>query len=146
MQERNTKRPEFRNIGLFTSLPAYVMRFPPSAFVSLLHRVSGLILFLLLPAIIWAFDASVSSEISFAKFSNVFENGFWFVPGWMLKLVILVVMWSFLMHMIAGLRHLWLDVSHSATEKRSAMGSAKVVLVLTGVLTVALGAKLFGLY
>lgn len=145
-QDPRKPRPQFRNLGLFTSLPAYVFRFPPTAIVSLLHRVSGALLFLLLPAIIWLFDTSVSSEISFAKMSGVFDRGIWIFPGWLFKLALLVIAWSFVYHMIAGLRHVWMDVSHSATDKKSAMNSAKTVLILSLVIAVVLAAKVFGLY
>ena len=51
------KRPEFRNIHAFRDLPGY--RWPPAAVVSGMHRASGLMLFLLLPFIIWMFDLSL---------------------------------------------------------------------------------------
>jgi succinate dehydrogenase / fumarate reductase cytochrome b subunit len=58
----------------------------PAGIVSILHRVSGLLMFLLLPFIIWMFDNSLSSEISFEIFS-AFNVGIGFVPGWFIKLV-----------------------------------------------------------
>ena len=67
MTQLAKKRPEFRNINALTDLPTY--RLPVAGIVSILHRISGLIMFLLLPFIVWMFDTSVSSEISFAKFS-----------------------------------------------------------------------------
>ena len=59
------KRPEFRNINAFTDLPSY--RLPVAGIVSILHRISGFIMFALMPFIIWMFDKSISSEVSFAK-------------------------------------------------------------------------------
>jgi succinate dehydrogenase / fumarate reductase cytochrome b subunit len=73
------KRPEFRNIHALQDLPSY--RLPPAGIVSILHRISGVIMFLLLPFILWMFDASLSSEFSFAKFKAVFNEGCGFVPG-----------------------------------------------------------------
>ena len=73
MTETAPKRPEFRNISALTDLPTY--RLPPAGWVSILHRVSGALMFLLLPFIIWMFDMSVSSEISFAKFKLAFNLG-----------------------------------------------------------------------
>lgn len=146
MKRNEVSRPKFTNVGLLNDLPAYVLRFPPSAIVSLLHRVSGFILCLLLPVLLFAFDASLSSEDSFNQLLSVFQQGIWGVPGWVLKLLVLVVIWSFLHHLIAGLRYLHLDVSHSAAEKKLAMRSARLVLCLSVVLTVAIGAKLFGIY
>ncbi len=138
------KRPEFRNINVFTDVRTY--RLPAAGFVSILHRVSGVVMFLLMPFIIWLFDTSVSSEISFAKFKAAFNSGLGFVPGWFFKLVALALIWAYLHHFCAGLRHLWMDMSHSAVNKEFGKSSAIVVLVLSVGLTVVLGAKLFGLY
>ena len=137
-------RPEFRNINAFTDLTTY--RLPLAGLVSILHRVSGALMFVLLPLIIWLFDTSVSSEISFNKFKAAFTSGLWFFPGWFMKLVALALIWAFLHHFIAGLRHLWMDVSHSATSKEFGKSSAAVALGLSVLATLALGAKLFGLY
>jgi succinate dehydrogenase / fumarate reductase cytochrome b subunit len=137
------KRPEFRNINAITDLPSY--RLPPAGWVSILHRISGFILFLLMPFIIWMFDTSLTSEISFAKFKSVFNVGAGFLPGWFIKLVALAMIWAYLHHFIAGIRHLWMDVNH-AVSKEFGRSSALVTLALGIGLTVILGAKLFGLY
>jgi succinate dehydrogenase / fumarate reductase cytochrome b subunit len=137
------KRPEFRNINAFKDLPSY--RWPLAAMVSGMHRASGLIMFLLLPFIIWLFDTSLSSEYSYARFSAAFSAGLGFLPGWFIKLVALGLIWAYLHHVIAGLRHLWMDVAH-AVSKEFGRSSAVVTLVLSLGLTAVLGAKLFGLY
>ena len=143
MTETAPKRPEFRNISALTDLPTY--RLPPAGWVSILHRVSGALMFLLLPFIIWMFDMSVSSEISFAKFKYAFNVGLGFVPGWFMKLVALALIWAYLHHLIAGMRHLFMDVQH-AVSKEFGRSSALVTLGLSIALTLVLGAKLFGLY
>ena len=102
-------------------------------------------MFLLLPFIVWMFDTSVSSEISFAKFSAAFNIGLGFVPGWFIKLVALAIIWSYLHHIIAGLRHLYMDMCHAVT-KEFGKSSAVITLALSLGLTAVLGAKLFGLY
>jgi succinate dehydrogenase / fumarate reductase, cytochrome b subunit len=135
------KRPEFRNINAFKDLPTY--RLPPAGLVSILHRISGVLMFVLLPLAIWIFDTSVSSEISFARFRAAFNVG---AGGVILKLIALALLWAYLHHFIAGVRHLLMDVSHAAVSKERGDTSAKVTLVLSLVLTVILGAKLFGLY
>lgn len=137
------KRPEFRNINAFTDLPGY--RLPLAGLVSILHRISGAIMFVLLPFIIWMFDVSVSSEISFARFKGVFNSGWGLAPGWFMKLVLLALIWAYLHHLIAGLRHLWMDVSH-AVSKEFGKNSAATTLVLSIGLTLIFGAKLFGAY
>ncbi|MBD8051820.1 succinate dehydrogenase, cytochrome b556 subunit [Limnohabitans radicicola] len=143
MTELARKRPEFRNINALKDLPTY--RLPAAGWVSILHRVSGLLMFILMPLIIWLFDNSITSEISFAKFSAAFNVGIGFVPGWFMKLVALALIWGYLHHFIAGLRHLYMDVCHAVT-KEFGKSSAIVTLVLSLSLTAALGAKLFGLY
>jgi len=136
------KRPVFRNIHI-TQIVSY--RLPPAGIVSILHRVSGLLMFLLLPFVIWMFDTSISTEISYDGFANAFVAGFGFLPGWFIKLVCLGLIWAFLHHAIAGVRHLWMDATHSVS-KAQGHNSALVTLVSSVALTVLLGAKLFGLY
>ena len=143
MTELAKKRPEFRNINALVDLPTY--RLPAAGFVSILHRISGLVMFLLLPFVVWMFDTPVSSEISFAKFKAAFNIGVGFVPGILVQLLALVLIWAYLHHLIAGLRHLYMDANH-AVSKEFGKSSAMVTLVLSLGLTAALGAKLFGLY
>jgi succinate dehydrogenase / fumarate reductase, cytochrome b subunit len=137
-----TPRPVFRNIHV-SQIVAY--RLPPAGIVSILHRISGALMFVLMPFIIWMFDTSLSSEISYESFTSAFSVGIGFVPGVLVKLVTLALLWAYLLHFIAGVRHLWMDVTHSVTKEQG-HSSAVVTLVASTVLTVLLGAKLFGLY
>jgi len=115
---------------------------PLPGVVSILHRISGGILFVLLPFIIWMFDTSVSSEVSYLRFTSAFTAGIGFLPGWLIKLVVLVLIWAYLHHFVAGLRHLWMDATHSVGLK-FARQSAIATLAFSLVLTLALGIKLF---
>lgn len=142
MADTLKQRPEFRNIHV-TELRNYNM--PPAAYVSILHRVSGALMFLLLPFVVWLFDVSVTSEVSFESFRSAFIAGIGFVPGWFIKLVCLALIWGYLHHFTAGVRHLWMDATHSVS-KQQGRSSALVTLVFSLALTVLLGAKLFGLY
>ncbi len=137
------ERPEFRNINALDDLPGY--RWPLAAIVSGMHRASGLFMFLLMPFIIWMFDTSVSSEFSFARFTSAFTNGIGFVPGILVKLVALGLIWAYLHHFFAGMRHIRMDIFHTVT-KEAGKSTAQLTLVLSLGLTVVLGAKLFGLY
>ena len=143
MTQPSQDRPEFRNINAFVDLPTY--RLPAAGWVSILHRVSGALMFLLLPFIIWLFDKSISSEISFAKFRAAFNVGVGIYPAWFISLVTLALIWAYLHHLIAGLRHLYMDATHSV-DKAFSQRSAVFTLALSLGLTVLLGAKLFGLY
>jgi succinate dehydrogenase / fumarate reductase cytochrome b subunit len=121
---------------------ALAYRLPLAGWVSILHRISGLVMFVLLPFIIWMFDTSLTSEISFGLFTSVFAAGVGFVPGWFFKLVALALMWAFLHHFIAGVRHLWMDATHSVT-KEFGHQSAVATIALSLLLTLALGYRLF---
>jgi succinate dehydrogenase / fumarate reductase cytochrome b subunit len=132
-------RPEFRNIHV-SQIVAY--RLPPAGIVSILHRVSGVLMFLLMPFIIWMFDTSVTSEVSYGVFKAAFAAGVGFIPGWFLKLVALALIWAYLHHLIAGVRHLWMDATHAVTKEFGHL-SAVVTLALSVALTLALGFKLF---
>jgi succinate dehydrogenase / fumarate reductase, cytochrome b subunit len=140
MPELTKQRP-----GTMRLIDAVKYRLPLAGVVSILHRASGAIMFVLLPLLIWLFDVSVTSEMSYERFTAAFGAGIGWVPGWLVKLVVWALIWSFLHHFIAGVRHLWMDATHSVT-KEFGRQSAVVTLGLSVVLTLALGAKLFGLF
>jgi succinate dehydrogenase / fumarate reductase, cytochrome b subunit len=142
MAETLKARPVHRNIHV-SQIVSY--RLPPAGIVSILHRISGASLFLLMPLAIWMFDTSVSTEISFDVFRNAFVGGIAFVPGWLVKLLVLALIGAYLLHFIAGVRHLWMDMTHSVTKEQGHM-SAVSTLVLSAVLWIALGAKFYGVY
>ncbi|MDR7272237.1 succinate dehydrogenase / fumarate reductase cytochrome b subunit [Pelomonas saccharophila] len=142
MTDSVKKRPVYTNIHV-TQIVSY--RLPPAGIVSILHRISGLLMFLLLPFVVWMLDNSLSTEISFETFTNVFVAGVAGIPGWFVKLVALALIWGYLFHFIAGVRHLWMDATHSVS-KAQGHSSALITLILSTLLTLLLGAKLFGLY
>ena len=131
--------------GEMRLIDATQYKLPPAGVVSILHRISGILMALLLPFVIWLFDKSLSSEISYDEFRGAFLAGIGFVPAIIVKLVTLVLMWGFLHHFCAGVRHLWMDATHSVS-KEFGRQSAIATLVVSLVLTVLSGAKLFGLY
>jgi len=142
MADSAKTRPIYRNIHV-TQIVSY--RLPPAGIVSILHRISGLLMFFLLPFVVWMLDASLTSEISYDGFTNVFAAGVAGLPAWFVKLVVLGLLWAYLHHFIAGVRHLWMDATHSVS-KAQGHNSALVTLGLSIALTLVLGAKLFGLY
>lgn len=142
MADEHKQRPVFTNIHV-SQIVAY--RLPPAGLVSILHRVSGALMFVLLPLVVWLLDVSLTSEVSYERFSNAFIAGVGVVPAFLLKLIVLALIWSFLHHLIAGVRHLWMDVTHNVSLQQGRL-SALITLGASGVLTLVLGAKLFGLY
>jgi succinate dehydrogenase / fumarate reductase cytochrome b subunit len=131
--------------GTMRLIDATRYRLPLAGLVSILHRASGALMLVLLPFVIWMFDTSVSSEVSFDVFASAFTAGLGPLPGWMLKIVVLALLWAYLHHFIAGVRHLYMDATHSVT-KDFGRQTAVVTLVLSIALTLLLGAKLFGLF
>lgn len=140
MPEVSRQRP-----GTMRLVDAFQYKLPPAGVVSILHRVSGGLMFVLLPFVIWLFDNSLTSEISYERFTSAFVAGIGIVPGWGIKLVVLALLWAYLHHFIAGVRHLWMDMTHSVSKEQG-HSSAIVTLVASVALTLLLGAKLFGLY
>ena len=129
-------RPKFRNIHV-TQLAQY--RLPPAGIVSILHRISGALLFLVgMPFLLYLFDQSITSEISFERYRAV-------VSHWFAKLVLLALIWGYFHHFIAGIRYLLLDL-HVGIDKASSRTSAVTVLGLSLVLTAIAALKLFGAF
>ena len=105
------------------------IRLPLPALVSILHRVSGAVLFLLLPLLLVLFEMSLESPQSFAHFKQVFAH-------WTIKLVLTGLAWAYLHHLCAGIRHLFLDLDYG-TELEAARASSWAVLAVSVVLTAA---------
>jgi len=128
--------------GTMRLVDAFQYRLPIAGVVSILHRASGMLMFFLLPFVVWLFDVSLTSEISYGRFTAVFAAGAGFVPGWFFKLVALALIWAYLHHFIAGVRHLWMDATHSVS-KEFGRQSAVFTIGASLLLTLVLGAKLF---
>ncbi|CAN1552487.1 SdhC Succinate dehydrogenase/fumarate reductase, cytochrome b subunit [Burkholderiaceae bacterium] len=128
-------KPVYRNIGLAQLIHYHL---PWAGKVSILHRISGAALFLFLPFLLYLFDQSLASELSYKKFQAIVANPF-------AKLILLGLIWSFLHHFFAGIRYLLLD-REIGINKVPANRSAIMVLVISFSLTVILGAKFFGLF
>ena len=133
--EVKSPKPVYRNIGL-AQLVHYRLPWPGK--VSILHRISGAALFLMLPFILYLLDQSLASELSYQKFQA-------FTGNILVKLICLGLIWCFLHHFCAGIRYLLLDLE-IGVEKSEANRSAIVVFVLGVTLTAIVGLKLFGFY
>ncbi|HZX26603.1 MAG TPA: succinate dehydrogenase, cytochrome b556 subunit [Telluria sp.] len=129
------ERPQFRNIHI-TDIVRY--RLPLPGKVSIMHRISGVLMFVLLPFILWLLDLSLKSETTFDYFKGVFS-----LP--LVKLIVLALAWAYIAHFSAGIRHLALDL-HYGGDKPSARKTAGTVLAVTAVLTILVALKLFGVF
>ncbi len=135
MSELKTSKPQFRNINI-TDIARY--RLPLAGILSILHRISGALMFVLLPFILLLLDKSLMSEISFEYFKGI-------VSHWFVKLIILALCWAYLHHFCAGIRHLFMDV-HFGLSKEQAKKSAALVLAISLPLTALVALKLFGVF
>lgn len=123
----NKKRPKH--------LALHLIKLPLPGFVSILHRVSGLLLFLALPLLLWMLQYSLRSIETYTQLQTVFAHT-------LFKLLMLGLLWAFLHHFCAGLRYLAIDL-HYVRSLAQARASSKVVLVVSLILTALLGAKLW---
>ena len=98
--------------GTMRLLDAVKYRLPLAGVVSILHRASGLLMFVLLPFIVWLFDMSITSELSYAQLIEVTES----VPA---KLVLCGLAWAFIHHFMGGIRHLVNDMHIGITKEAS---------------------------
>ncbi len=129
---RDEIRPRF---GVMRLIDATGYRLPLAGFVSILHRASGMLMFLLLPFILYLLDKSLTSEATFAELQVL-------TSGVFVKLVILALSWAYLHHFCAGVRHLLMDL-HYGLDKDTARQSAVGVLVTSLVLAALIALKLF---
>lgn len=109
----NPTRP--KNLNLFT------IHFPIPAIISILHRISGVLLFLLIPLVIWALDFSLT------------ESGFDTLQQWLDTFYAKFIFWALLVpfcyHLVAGIRHLFMDIEVGVTLKAARLSSVLTLIV-----------------
>lgn len=130
MTEITKQRPKFLNL--------VAIKLPLPGFASILHRVSGAGLFLMLPLLIWLLQLSLDSQESFETLKAVIANP-------LVKLILLGLIWAFLHHFCMGIRILLIDVQ-IGVDKQPARASAIAVLAISLTLTAIFGLKLLGAY
>jgi succinate dehydrogenase / fumarate reductase cytochrome b subunit len=116
-------RPKYLNLAQ--------IRLPVPGVVSIMHRVSGAALFLFIPFLLTLFEMSLESVQTYNRFKGVFAH-------WAVKLVVIGLVWAYLHHLLAGIRHLALDL-HYGTELQAARTTSWVVLAAAIVLTALFG-------
>jgi succinate dehydrogenase / fumarate reductase cytochrome b subunit len=116
-------------------LALHKIKLPLSGYVSILHRISGALLFLALPFLLLLLDQSLRS---IETYTNLTEN----LAHPVLKLMLLGLLWAFLHHFCAGLRYLAIDL-HLLPTLAAARASSRWVLAVSLILTVVLGAQLW---
>jgi succinate dehydrogenase / fumarate reductase cytochrome b subunit len=121
------RRPVYLNL--------FKIRLPLPGLMSILHRASGALLFLLLPLLLYGLQQSLASEQGFAALQDGFRQP---LP----KLALLGTIWAYLHHFCMGLRHLALDLD-IGVDLPQARFSARLVLVASIALTLMIGVRLW---
>ena len=116
-------------------LALHLIKLPLPGFVSILHRISGLLLFIALPLLLLMLQYSLRSIETYTQLLAVLAHP-------LVKLMLLGLLWAFLHHFCAGLRYLAIDLDYGV-KLAQARASSKAVLAVSLVLTVLLGAKLW---
>ena len=111
------------------------IRLPLPGVVSIMHRISGAVLFLALPLLLWWLQQSLMSFNTFTALKAAFSH-------WFIKLLIIGLLWGYLHHLCAGIRHLVLDLD-VGTELSAARMSSKLVLGVSITLTIVIGVLLW---
>lgn len=111
------------------------IRLPIPGIVSILHRISGVLLFLSLPLLLCFLAGTLSREAAFETYRSIVSNPF-------VKLVLIGLLWAYLHHSFAGIRFLLLD-AHKGLELQTARATAKLVFVSALVATLVLGVWLW---
>jgi succinate dehydrogenase / fumarate reductase cytochrome b subunit len=117
------------------TLPLLKLRLPLAGWVSLLHRVSGVLLFLFLPAALYALDQSLSGPEAFEQIQQQMMQP-------IARVVLLLIVWALSHHLFAGIRHLLMDMNWG-TSLAAARRSSLVTLVASGIVVVATAWRLF---
>lgn len=124
-------RPKYLNLKALL----FEIRLPLPGWVSILHRISGAMLFLAALWLLWLLDRSLASESGFAAVQR-------YAALWPVKLSLLVLIWAYCHHFCAGIRFLFLDLD-KGVDKAAARMTSYAVLAASLALTALLGAKLW---
>jgi succinate dehydrogenase / fumarate reductase cytochrome b subunit len=128
------ERPLARRRPVYLDLPK--IRLPVPGIVSILHRISGVLLFLVgIPLLLAGVGMSLASPESFAQLRGALAHP-------LSKLVLLVLAWGYIHHFCAGIRFLLLDV-HRGIELAGARRTSVIVLAVSLALTFAVGVRLW---
>ncbi|WP_370978188.1 succinate dehydrogenase, cytochrome b556 subunit [Agaribacterium sp. ZY112] len=117
------------------NLDLSTVKFPVTAIVSILHRVSGVVLLGAILLLLWALDVSLSSEEGFAFIKELLDNVF-------VKLIVWAMLAAVIYHLVAGVRHLLMDLGFWE-ELQSGKASATASLVLSVILIALAGVWLW---
>lgn len=123
------QRPVYLDVGKLA------MQLPIPGIISIMHRISGVALFVALPFLLYLLAGTLSQEEQFTDYQALVAHP-------LVKIALLGLLWGYMHHFCAGIRFLFLDV-HKGLELPTARLTAKLVVVISLALTVILGAWLW---
>jgi len=124
-------RPKYLNLQALI----FEIRLPVTGWLSILHRISGALLFVALVWLLWTLDLSLSSEAAFEKIKH-------YSSLWPVKLSLLALVWAYCHHFCAGIRYLFLDLD-KGVDLATARLTSWVVLGVSLAMTAYFGLKLW---
>lgn len=113
------------------NLDLRTIKLPITAYTSILHRISGVILFVGIAVLLFALDTSLSSEEGFEQVKA-------YLTSPLVKLIVWGLLSALLYHLVAGVRHLVMDTGHGETLQGGILGS-KIVFIVSAVLILLTG-------
>jgi len=111
-------------------------KLPVPGVLSILHRISGAVMFLALPALLWLFDASLRSEVGFGQARAIAGHV-------LVKIVLTGLAWALLHHLCAGVRYLALDLD-LGLDRMASRRSSWIVFAVSLALTAWAALAVFG--
>lgn len=118
-----SKRPVNLDIG--------TIALPLAAITSITHRISGIIVFVGMAGLLWLFDLSLSGEAGFASAAQVLGSA-------VMKFLLWGILTALAYHLVAGCKHLLMDLGLGETKEAAPVG-ARIVILLSSLLAIVLG-------
>ena len=103
------------------NLDLKTVKMPFAAVLSILHRITGVIIFFGVPFLLWLLQQSLSSPMGYAEVQNFIGSGFW-------RLAFFGIVWAFAYHIMAGIKHLFMDVGYAETPEGAKVAATLIVL------------------
>ena len=109
---KNARRPVFLDLTR--------IHLPVTAVISIVHRITGVLFFLFIPLLVYVFALSLSSQQGYEAVSGILDR-------WLVRLVVVVMLWGFAHHFLAGIRYLLIDIDIGVGRESSRVSAWCVV-------------------
>lgn len=104
------------------NLDIFSLKYPLPAITSLLHRMSGVFIFVGVALMLYLLDLSLQSEAGFERVVEILDHA-------MVKLAVWAVLAGLLYHLFAGVKHLLMDIGVGESREGGVLGSRLVILL-----------------